>query len=93
MSPRRIAELIANGHAYQKHVVLQMEFPEIESITAFVDLVQHVIVSGRKKTLSGGRVAYWSADAKTVVIYPVDSPQNGTAFRPKSGEDYFNNLL
>ncbi|MFQ3609802.1 MAG: hypothetical protein SNJ55_14300 [Chloroherpetonaceae bacterium] len=93
MSPRQVAELIANGHAYQKHVVQQKEFPEVESVTAFVVLVQYVIVSGRKKTLSGGRVAYWSAVAKTVVIYPVYSPQNGTAFRPKTGEDYFNNLL
>ncbi|MFQ3597558.1 MAG: hypothetical protein SNJ66_04375 [Chloroherpetonaceae bacterium] len=49
MSPRQVAELIANGHAYQKHVVQQKEFPEVESVTAFVDLVQYVIVSGRKK--------------------------------------------
>ena len=68
MSPKDIAQLIATGHAYQKHVVERKEFPEIESIQDFIELIQQVIVSGQKKVLFGDRIAYWSSFQRTVVI-------------------------
>jgi filamentous hemagglutinin len=86
-------QLIANGHAYDKHVVKQQEFPEVKDRAAFGDLVDGIIKSPTSsKSLSGGRTAYWENTKGTVVIVNPKASDSGTCFRPKNGVAYFNGL-
>lgn len=88
-----VASQIANGHALLKHLA---EFPELlgrATPQAFAKLVDSAIgdatASGMIRNLSGGRVAYWSAKLRMVVIYNPNSVDGGTAFRPIDGIAYF----
>lgn len=80
-------EEIAAGHAYQKHVIEQAEFPGISSQSQFAAHIENVVISGEKRTLDNGRTAYWYEG--TVVIRNPRDPDGGTAFRPTNGYDYF----
>ena len=44
------------------------------------------------KTLTKGRKAFWDDKSKTVVIRDPNSPDLGTAFKPKDSKAYFDNL-
>ena len=44
------------------------------------------------KNLTKGRKAFWDGKTKTVIIHDPNSPDLGTAFRPKNGKAYFDNL-
>ncbi len=78
---------IAGGHAYEKHVIEQGEYPEITGPEEFARLIEDVIVNGQPKTLGGGRSAYWYDG--TIVIRNPRAGDGGTAFRPVDGYDYF----
>lgn len=84
------AKKIANGHAYEKHVIEKGEFPEINSPEEFEHLVKGVMKSPESKPLSNGRHAYWKDD--TVVITDPNHIDGGTAFRPTAGKAYYDNL-
>jgi hypothetical protein len=84
------AQRIAKGHAWSKH---RGEFPEFSTQKAFADHIDDVMTnSSASKTLSKGRKAYWHDKSKTAVITDPASPDFGTAFRPKAGKAYFDNL-
>jgi hypothetical protein len=93
--PKKAADLIvnsatsiANGHAYDKHVVAQGEFPEIKSRADFEQLIAEVMNNpDENKALSGGRHAYWKGDV--IVITNPRHPDGGTAFRPTAGKAYY----
>ncbi len=88
-----VAEDIANGHAYDKHVVEQGEYPEITTRGQFQQVIQNTIDNAtEEKLLSGGRYAYWYGNDGTVVITDPGNPDGGTAFRPTGGYSYFQGL-
>ncbi|CNG77116.1 putative adhesin/hemolysin precursor [Yersinia frederiksenii] len=86
---------IANGHAYEKHVVQQNEFTElgIKTKEQFARHIENVVKNPTStKELSGGRSAYWDQSTGTVVIRNPKPGDGGTAFRPVNGRAYFDNL-
>lgn len=81
---------IANGHAFQKHVVTNKEYPEITSKDQFFSLVKGVASAPTaSKNLVRGRTAFWGESAKTIVVVDPSSADKGTAFRPSGGRAYF----
>ncbi|MBE7195365.1 MAG: hypothetical protein INR66_23165 [Gordonia polyisoprenivorans] len=87
---RATAKRIADGHAYQKHVIERGEFPGVSSRAEFSELVESVMKNGSVKTLPRGRMAYWLDG--TVVIRNPRAQDLGTAFRPTEGRRYFDEL-
>lgn len=89
------AEEIAGGHAFKKHVVDGQEFAEF-GIKTRQEFSQHIEgILGQpsaQKELARGRHAYWDDASGTVVIRSGDHPDGGTAFRPKTGRAYYENL-
>jgi filamentous hemagglutinin len=87
------AEEIANGHAFDKHVVTQAEFPEINTKQQFGEHVENILNNPTEmKTLSNGRTAYWDDATQTVIIRNPAATDGGTAFRPTVGKAYFDGL-
>lgn len=88
---RRIAEQIAKGHAYTKHVEKGSDFPEIKSRAEFAELIAEVMIdpSSRARPLREGRQAFWSERHRMIVILDFFSEDGGTAYRPDSGKDHF----
>jgi hypothetical protein len=90
---RSSAERIADGHAYDKHVVEQGEYPDVQSRAEFADLIQNAMENCTDaKNLSGGRRAYWQDSSGTVVIKDPASVDGGTVFKPTAGRAYFEGL-
>jgi filamentous hemagglutinin len=91
-----LGQKIANGHAYDKHVVQQGEFPGITNRANFANVVDQAIgkakAAGDVRNLSGGRVAYWDDADGIVVISDPAAADGGTAFKPTAGKAYFLNL-
>jgi hypothetical protein len=87
------AEQIASGHAFDKHVVGQGEYPEYSTREEFARHIDDVIKNpSESKPLSNGRSAYWDESSDTVVITNPNDPHGGTAFRPSQGKAYYENL-
>jgi RHS repeat-associated protein len=87
----RLATKIANGHAYDDHVVEKGEYPEITSRAQFRDLIYSILegdVDTVDKPLDDGRYAYYAPDGTVVIVDP-GHPDWGTAFRPKNPLAYF----
>ena len=97
----RIATIIANGHAYEKHVRTQNEFGPITR-EKFKQLILTAIQQGERKVLNrvyGDVAVYWLPNAipgKGMVVFvpPTDrlDANEGTAFIPRDGKAYFDNL-
>ena len=91
---RLAAEEIAGGHAFDKHVLSQGEFPG--SIRTRVQFQQHIESVMNNPTaareLSRGRIGYWHDESGTAVIRNPFAADGGTTFRPANGVDYFNGL-
>ena len=92
-SPAEIAGHIAAGHAYDKHVVAERQFPGIASRAAFATRIQGIIEHPTAfRPLSSGRTAYWDAASGAVVIVNPHDRDGGTCFKPRAGRAYFDNL-
>jgi hypothetical protein len=91
-----VAETIAAGHAYEKHIVQGMEFPGVHTRGEFVEVIGDAIYraekSGDVRHLARGRVAWYDRTTNMVVIHNPASPDASTAFRPLNGVKYFENL-
>jgi filamentous hemagglutinin len=89
-----IADAIANGHAFAKHVLLKGEFKNVgvSTVQQFADHIADVMENGTVRSLSNGRTAYWGDSSGTVVIHDPGSADLGTAFQPTNGISYFNGL-
>ena len=88
------ARKIAEGHAFDKHVVQQGEYPEISTREEFADLIAEVMSNPTvSKSLQGGRTGYWHYDLQTVVVTDPYSSDGGTAFRPSEGREYYDKKL
>jgi hypothetical protein len=83
----RIGAEISGGHAFDKHVVGQAEFPGVTTREEFASVIEDAVMKGESRALSGGRTAYWRDS--TVVIRHPGTVDGGTAFRPANGYDYF----
>ncbi|WP_018543808.1 polymorphic toxin-type HINT domain-containing protein [Streptomyces sp. LaPpAH-108] len=77
----------ADGHAFQKHVVEQGEFPGIRTRAQFADMIEDVILNGKRRVRSDGTSAYWRNGV--IVIRNPGSRDGGTVFAPKEGYSYF----
>ncbi|MCB1434654.1 MAG: hypothetical protein KDK75_19665 [Alphaproteobacteria bacterium] len=88
------ANQIAKGHAFAKHVVQAKEYGSlIKSKFAFGALIFRIMRNpSAYKALKRGRKAFWDDKTSTVVIRDPSSKDLGTAFRPRSGKQYFDNL-
>jgi hypothetical protein len=82
-----IGDEVSRGHAFDKHVIEQGEFPGVTTRRQFADMIEDAVMNGESRVLSGGRTAYWSGG--TVVIRNPGAADGGTAFRPTNGYDYF----
>ena len=88
-----IAQKIAAGHAYDKHVVAEGQFPGIASRTAFAALIQGIIEHPTaSRPLTSERTAWWDEASGTVVIANPHDRDGGTCFKPRAGRAYFDNL-
>ena len=88
---RQIAQRIANGHAYAKHVVRGDDFAEIKSRDEFATLIHQVLTDPLSvtKRFRAGRQAFWSERHRAIVILDVLSEDGGTAYRPDSEREHF----
>lgn len=82
-----IGDEISGGHAFDKRVIEQGEFPGVSTRGQFASMIEDAVMNGESRILSGGRTAYWNDG--TVVIRNPGAADGGTAFRPANGHDYF----
>jgi|SRR5271170_1043593 len=89
-----IAESIAAGHAFDKHVVEGKEFAGISVRTQFQDMILEILTNhDEERTLERGRRAFWSEKHSAIVIVDPTGDSNGTAFRPHNAREYFRSGL
>jgi hypothetical protein len=86
-----MAEEIAGGHAFAKHVIQQAEFPGITLRSQFASEIENFLNSPGTimRDLSGGRSAFWNNTTGTVLIRNPAALDGGTYFRPIEGINYF----
>jgi hypothetical protein len=89
----KIAQAIAAGHAYDKHVVAERLFPEVKSQDDFAELIGKVLARAtHHRKLENGREAFFDEPSNTIVIYNPHARDRGTCFRPRSGLQYYAGL-
>jgi filamentous hemagglutinin len=83
----RVANTIANGHAFAHHAA---EFPEVSGKSQFAGVIQRVISNPNSlvKPLSDGRTAFYEETTNSLVIVDPKRTDAGTAFRPSDGVNY-----
>ena len=81
--PAAIAEQIARGHAFEKHA---REYRPGQMVT------RNLRQPDAERRLARGRRAYWEEDFGGVVIFDPNNDDCGTAFRPRRGKEYFDQL-
>lgn len=93
-----LGKVIAEGHAFEKHVLEGGEFKSFgintrEEFARFIDRIVAEAKGTNVRPLSGGRTAYWDEATDTVVIRNPSAADGGTAFRPTLGKRYFVEIL
>jgi hypothetical protein len=89
----KIAESIASGHSYEKHVVDEKLFPEVKNQNDFKELIAKVLANPtHHRDLENDREAYYDEATNTIVIYNPHARDKGTCFRPSAGLKYFEGL-
>lgn len=89
----KIAKAIANGHAYQKHVIDEKQFPKVKDRDDFMEVIAQVIANPtHHKELENDREAYYDKKGNIIVIYNPRARDRGTCFRPNAGLKYYQNL-
>jgi RHS repeat-associated protein len=90
VDPAQLARRIAEGHAWEKNWKFT---PGFDDPSDLADLIRQIFADpDAVKDGPGGRVAFWDDETETVVIYDPSGPDDGTAFQPPEGVDYFENL-
>ena len=93
MAESTIATRIAHGHAFEKHVLDQGQFPGILTPEQFATEIQRLMDNpSASKRLARGRQAYWDEATGTVVVVDPHTIDGGTAFKPVSGNNYYEHL-
>ena len=89
----KIAQAIAAGHAYEKHVVEEKLFPEVKNANDYKELIGKVLANPtHHRKLENDREAYYDKPSNTIVIYNTHARDKGTCFRPSAGLKYFQGL-
>lgn len=86
------AQEVASGHAFDKHVLVQGEFPGITTRPQFQEHVENVLNNpSGMRYYKDGRTVYLQESSGTVVIR---NPSTGesTAFQPTDWVEYINSL-
>jgi len=84
------AEQIAKGHAFEKHVLHQGQFPDVKTKKQFAEHIESVMENPtHSKALGGGRHAYFDSKTSTFAVTNPKDPDAGTAFQ--TSLKYFNN--
>lgn len=88
-----LAEKIAGGHAYEKHVLSRNEFPGF-SRPDFEQHIRNILDNpSEMKALTHGRTAYWDEKSGTFIIRDPLRQDGGTAFRPDLNRKYYDDHL
>ena len=89
-----VADKIANGHAFEKHVIERLEFPGVRTPAELAGIVRSVLSSRGSlvRDLQNGRSAFYDRSTNTLVIVHPTRSDLGTVYRPTDGEAYFNSL-
>lgn len=83
------AEQIAKGHAFEKHVLQQGQFPFIKTKKQFADHLESVMANPtHHKKLGAGREAFYDSKTSTFIVRNPRDPDGGSAFQESL--DYFN---
>ena len=101
--PAAVAGQIAKGHAFEKHkdeyrqgqvyAGTDYALPPIRTERQFADLVaRNLLQPDAERKLERGRRAFWEEDFGGLVIFDPGNPDCGTAFRPRRGKAYFDEL-
>lgn len=92
---QKIASQIAQGHAFEKHVLMQGEFPGwIRTRKQFAEHIENVLNNPTQtKALNNDRIGFWHQETGTVIIRNPKDPDGGTAFQPKTGINYYEDRL
>ena len=88
---RLIAEELASGHAFGKHVLEQGEFPGVRTRAQFASEIEEFLNSPDTVMKNGanGKTYYWNDAKGTFLVRNPHSPEGGTYFRPEAGRAYF----
>ncbi len=87
------ANKIGSGHAFQKHVMREKEFFNLENEEKFIQHIEKILRKPDEvKQLLRERTAYWDNKTKTIVIVDPHHVDKGTAFIPETGKKYFDSL-
>ena len=91
-----IAQEMAGGHAFEKHVLGKGEFPGW--IRTRNQLSQHVEAilndpTTKMRELIKHRTAYWHQRSSTVIVRNPSASDGGTVFQPRRGYYYFRDEL
>jgi hypothetical protein len=93
LSNQLTAQEIANGHAFEKHVIKKGEFPGIKTRQEFQEHIEDVLDSPSDiRYYKDGRVAYLQESSGTVVIRNPGFGES-TAFRPDNWNKYISDIL
>lgn len=109
LTPEEIARRVAEGHAFESHVLRQQQFKDetlgpVVPIETREDLQRHVLeVLTSKETLcftsfptnDTWRHAeiYYHGPSNTMVVVPENKEHEATAYRPQDGKERFDNKL
>src|SRR5438132_11441115 len=89
----KIAKAMAEGHAYEKHVVEEKLFPEVKSRDDFTEVIAKVLANPtHHRKLENDREAYYDSKTNTIAIYNPHARDKGTCFRPRAALKYFEGL-
>ncbi len=90
-----IAQEIAGGHAFEKHIINRGEFRGfIRTRTQFSEHIENVLNNPTKaKQLRNNRTGYWHQETGTVVVRNPMAIDGGTAFQPNKGITYYQERL
>jgi hypothetical protein len=98
---RDLAEKIAKGHSWDKHVIKKDEYPEIKTKENFSRHIKDVMEAPTEfhdrvdgENFPRNREIYGDEKSGTVVIYDPVRKDLGTAFRPRDGvRQYIDDFL
>ncbi|WP_149204596.1 putative T7SS-secreted protein [Actinotalea subterranea] len=84
LNARAAAEkMVLEGHAFQKHVIDQKEFPEVRTKEDLVRIAETTIREGEGKDLPRGRTGFWKDDV--LVVHDSKTAHGGSVYRPWNG--------
>lgn len=82
----------AASYAYEKHVNVQKEFPDIGGQVQLQLLAQDVMRRSPPESIARGRIMFYQSKTNTLVIINPEHPEEDNIFRPDDGPAYVNRL-